>query len=138
MKRKLKRILLIDDDTDCNFFQSRVLKKLNCVEQIDVVLNGQEALDFLTNKTDAGYPKPEIIFLDVNMPIMDGWEFLSAYENLTEEQKADIILIMLTTSLNPDDQSRALSSEDVSNFITKYLTEEKMMTILEEHFPDIL
>ncbi|MEO6550830.1 MAG: response regulator [Ferruginibacter sp.] len=131
-------ILLIDDDDDCNFFHRRLLTKLNCAEHIEVAKNGIEALEFLRSVRNGNHDNPSIIFLDINMPKMNGWEFLEEYKKLSDQQKAKIVLIMLTTSLNPQDQERAKTYSDVDGFKNKYLDEESLDEILQKYFPEYL
>src|SRR5688572_18621027 len=109
MNRKLHCVLLIDDDEPTNFLNRMAIEDLDCVEHIKVIQNAREALDYLALANqpaplNANYPKPELIFLDINMPAMDGWEFLNYYEALPEENKSSVIVIMLTTSFNPEDE----------------------------------
>jgi CheY-like chemotaxis protein len=134
MKSKLNCILLVDDDNDCNFFHKRLLQEMNCTEKIQVATNGAEALEFL--KTCSGDYVPDIILLDINMPKVNGWEFLEAYEKLPIQFKAKIVLIMLTTSLNPDDRVKASTFPSVKGFKEKYLDEGMLQDILKEHFAD--
>ena len=76
MKQKLNSILLIDDDIATNFIHTRLIKKTLVVDTIITKLNGEEAMEYLTTKKDGEYPQPELIFLDINMPVMNGWEFI--------------------------------------------------------------
>ncbi len=69
------------------------------------------------------------------MPRMDGWDFLEAYRELSEEQKSDTIVIMLTTSLNPEDEKKAEQFAEVVGFKIKPLTVEMLTEILEQYFP---
>ncbi|RED97430.1 response regulator [Marinoscillum furvescens] len=137
MSEKLKCILLVDDDDDCNFFHKRLIAKLDCAEHVEVCTNGIEALEYLTQRMERGYPRPELIFLDINMPKMNGWEFLEKYKTLDPDQKAEMLVVMLTTSLNPDDRSRADSNDDVHAFANKYLDKSKLQLILEKNFPQL-
>ena len=143
MKKKLNCVLLIDDDLGTNFINQMILKKADITDHIQTVLNGKEALDFITNKgiyEKAGnvFPQPMLTFLDINMPVMDGWEFLEAYHKLEEHQKGHIVIIMLTTSLNPDDKARAEENSEVSGFKNKPLSLQKIENIMQTHFPDYL
>ena len=133
MKTKLGRILLIDDDNDSNYFHQRVLKKMDCAKLIETASNGIEGLYKL--KTTS--PKPDIIFLDINMPKMDGWEFLKEYEKLSIEERGKV-LIMVTSSMNPDDQKKAETFNCVQGFKIKYLEEQDISQILSHNFPDYI
>ena len=133
MREKLKCILLVDDDTEDNEFHKMVIEEMNITERIEIALNGLEALNFLKEENQTA---PDIIFLDVNMPKMNGWEFLEEYHKLTREQKAKVVIIMLTTSLNPADKKRAEQFPDITDFNSKPLTEEMMNEILARYFPE--
>jgi CheY-like chemotaxis protein len=134
MKPKLKTILLVDDDEATNFINKMAIKQMNCTENIVVKENGIAALDYLTTYIDGKYPQPDLIFLDINMPAMDGWEFLQEYDNLEDNQLAKTVIVMLTTSLNPDDKVKAKVIPLISDFMSKPLTNEKLEHILERHF----
>ncbi|REG92788.1 response regulator [Algoriphagus antarcticus] len=135
MKRKLNSILLVDDDPDDNFYHQIVINKMNMVNQIDIAANGIEALAYLKKEECVA---PDIIFLDLNMPKMNGWEFLEEYKHLGISVKAKVLIVILTTSANPDDIKRAKEIEDVTGFETKPLTKELLREILEQHFQDYL
>jgi CheY-like chemotaxis protein len=132
MTRKLNCILLIDDDYEDNFYHKIVIERMNITDRVEEVHNGLEALEFLKKENQI---IPELIFLDINMPKMNGWEFLAEYKKLSEAQKASITIMMLTTSANPDDVKRAEEIEEVDGYENKPLTEEMLTEILQKHFP---
>ena len=140
MKRKLNCVLLIDDDEPTNFLNKMIIEETGQVEEVKVAQSAREALDYLSGKGQADInndlPTPELIFLDINMPAMDGWEFLEKYDQLSPEQKAAIIVVMLTTSFNPEDEQKAERISYISSYRNKPLTQEILMGILEEHFKD--
>jgi CheY-like chemotaxis protein len=136
MKKKLSCALLIDDDENCNFFHKRLLIKGNCTDCVEVVHDGRQAINFLRSENDGVYSNPEIIFLDINMPKMNGWEFLEEYKNFEASRKAKIVLVILTTSLNPDDMERSRSYADVRGFKNKFLTKDILDEIMIQYFPD--
>ncbi len=135
MKKKLNCILLVDDDPDDNFFHQRIINKMEITHAIAVAKNGVEALEYLRKENQV---IPELIFLDINMPKMNGWEFLEQYKTLDEKQKARITIMMLTTSANPDDVAKANSIEEVTGIRTKPLSVEMLNEILNEHFQDYI
>lgn len=137
MKRKLNCILLIDDDEPTNFLNKMVIEEVDCTERVETMQSAREALKYLTNTTsDGDYPRPDLVFLDINMPAMDGWEFLEKYNQLSKDQKAKIIVVMLTTSFNPEDELRARNMSGISGFRNKPLTPEILTQILHKYFPD--
>ncbi len=138
MKKKLRNILLIDDYEADNYIHQRVIRLADVTEKITVKLGAREALDYLCEQIDGAYPNPEIIFLDINMPGMSGWEFLDEYVKLDEEQKAGIIVCMLTTSDASSDQEKAAQYDIINDFSNKPLTKKKLMTLIEQYFPDYL
>ena len=143
MKKLLNCVLLVDDNDSDNFIHTRVLEKSGITKHIRIAMNGQEALDFLTSKENCGqsendYTQPELIFLDINMPVMDGWEFLEEYNKLDDNQKGKVVLVMLTTSLNPTYKTRAEAIIHGGSFQFKPLSLELINEIMLKHFPDYL
>ena len=116
------------------FLNKLVIQDLDCTDKILTAENGQQAIEMLTEETDQGFLCPDLILLDINMPIVNGWEFMDKYQTLSAEQKAKIVVVMLTTSLNPDDRSRAESIEDIKDFVSKPLDETTLKDIIEKHF----
>jgi len=141
MKHKLNCVLVIDDDEPTNFFTRMIIEESGCTNHIKVMQSGQEALDYLVKSKQAGsdagsYPSPDLILLDINMPAMDGWEFLDEYKKLNVENR--IIVVMLTTSLFPEDKLRAEKIPEISGFENKPLTEEKLTAVLEKYFANVM
>ena len=84
---KLKEILLIDDSKGTNSLNKRLLREMDVAEHISTELNGRLALDYLLSKNEKGnYPSPDIIFLDINMPIMDGYQFLKEFKSVKKRR----------------------------------------------------
>lgn len=138
MKNKLNCILLVDDDEPTNFLNQMVLEELNITKHIKIAENGKEALSYLekTGSGDENFPLPELILLDINMPAMNGWEFLQQYAQLPPRQKANVVIVMLTTSLNPDDRAKAEEISEVTGFETKPLTADAIQLLLKNYFPE--
>ncbi len=129
--KKISCILLIDDDEPTNFIHQMAIEEADCCNTLNMVTNGLEALDYFNNTENT---TPEVVFLDINMPRMNGWQFLDEYKKLDQEKKARIVIVMLTTSLNPADLKRAKEIEEISDFRNKPLTVDMLEEILEHHF----
>jgi len=136
MERKLNCVLLIDDDEPTNFLNQIIIESTGCTEQIKTVQSGEEALEYLTHtcSSDKTLPCPDLIFLDINMPAMNGWEFLEKYRKLEKKYKGKVMIVMLTTSLFPEDRLYAREIPEISAFENKPLTEEKLDNILKKFF----
>ncbi len=140
MKRQLNCIMLIDDDELTNFINRMVLEKCGCTRHIQIAEGGWEALDYLIKSEEANdedlYPSPDLIYLDINMPGMNGWEFLEEYKKINLRNRT--ILVMLSTSLFPEDELKAEEIPEISGFENKPLTREKVEAAIEKYFPDAI
>lgn len=139
MKNKLNCVLLVDDDFATTFINKKVIEKAEISEYIQVALNGREAIDYLCNQgkfesKKKEYPRPQLILLDINMPVMDGWEFISAFQSLNLENKEDIVIVMLSSSINPEDKIKAKFIEEISDFKRKPLSKEILIEIITNNF----
>jgi response regulator RpfG family c-di-GMP phosphodiesterase len=140
MKRykDLDCVLLVDDDISTNFIHRRIVENAKINVDVKEITSAKEALDYLTysgkyeNKEDA--PKAGIIFLDINMPGMNGWDFIAEYKKLDERHKARIVVVMLTTSLNPDDEQHAANVEEIATYLHKPLNIEAFAKIADKYF----
>ena len=133
--QKLAAILLVDDDPTTNFLNQLLLEELAVADQLLVAENGAEALHILTHVLPpaAADPGPVLVLLDVNMPVMNGIEFLEAYQQLLPDRRQGVVIVMLTTTLHPHDLAR-IQALPVSDLVSKPLSEEKINAILREHF----
>ena len=130
--------MLVDDDPDDNFFHERVIKKSDAANTVIAKQTGMAALEYLTSKSDHSDTHPDLIFLDINMPGMNGWEFLEEYNKLDKQLQSHAVVVMLTTSGNPDDRMKAELLSGVSDFKTKPLTREMLAEILGKYFQPLL
>jgi len=132
MRKRLNCVMLIDDDADDNYYHQVILKKMNITDHIEVAESGPEALDYLKKENQI----PDIIFLDINMPGMSGWDFLDEYKKLSAREKETVIIVMLTTSISPADKEKADSMSEITSFKSKPMTKEMLNDILEQYFSD--
>jgi len=135
---KLKNVLLIDDSESDNFYHSRKIKKLGITDNIHICYSGEEALEYLKSELDGIHPQPTLIFLDINMPGMNGWEFLEEYEKLELSQQGEVVLTMLSNSIDERDKLRAQKYKSVHGFYSKPLKEDYLTVILESYFKNFL
>lgn len=129
---KISKILLIDDDKTTNFLNQLLLEDLGVAEQVLVAENGQEALQLIGQQPGFG-ASSTLILLDINMPVMNGFEFLEAYQKLEFAHKHTVIIVMLTTSLNPRDVTR-LEQLPIQGFLSKPLRQEMVYGLMKQHF----
>lgn len=129
---KISCTLLVDDDETANYLNSLLFARLEVTEQLLVAHNGVEALT-LINQNCPGKNCPALILLDINMPIMDGFEFLEAYKQFHFDQQQSVVIIMLTTSLNPQDVAK-VQQANIARLVNKPLTKKILQEIIEEHF----
>lgn len=132
MNNKLECILLIDDDEATNYLHKMIIDKSDCTKECVVAENGLEALELLQAKKNP--LKPDLIFLDINMPKMDGWEFLIEYKNIYKIPNSTI-LIMLSTSIHSNDKKKAESIEEINGFVNKPLSKETIQEVMRTYFP---
>ena len=127
-------VLLIDDDKATNFFNKRVVTKHKGFGEVNTVQSGMAALEYLISVGDNKATKPDLIFLDINMPAMNGWEFLTEFSKLDSKITRDIKIILLSTSSNPDEVIASSKNHSVDDFINKPLSLNLLDDVLENHF----
>lgn len=134
--KKLSKILIIDDDPMTTYIQKRFLDGFQVADQIEIVNDGEEALERIKYDIQSGNDDniPALIFVDLNMPFMDGFQFLEAYQNLEFEIKDSVVVSVLTSSFSRKDINRVKEFPVVDDYVVKPLTQEKMMELMEKHF----
>lgn len=125
---KINCILLVDDDETTNFVNQLLLEHMEITDQVLVASNGRQALTLIEQQCC-----PMLILLDINMPVMNGFEFMEAYEGLELPQKQAVVVVMLTTSLNPKDMER-LEQMPIQGYLNKPLTEEAVRALARQFF----
>lgn len=132
----LDLIMLVDDDDTTNFVNKRLLMKLGVAKQIVIKKNGAEALEYLQEANVAGKEalRPDLIFLDIKMPVMDGFTFLDEYHRQQLSQNGGMIILMLTSSASFYDLERLKTYEYVKKHFSKALTEADVKDIMSQYY----
>ena len=129
-KPKYKTVMLLDDNEVDNFVNKKMLENSNFAGQIYVHTSSKGALEFLNNLDTNGQASkdliPDIIFVDINMPIMDGFQFLEEFEKVPDGVRSKSKVVMLTTSINPNDIQRCAENERIFKYFNKPLTQEHL------------
>lgn len=128
---KIKSICIIDDDEIYQFLIKKQVAVQNLAEEVCVFPNGQEAIQYFQNSIATKAELPDIVFLDVNMPIMDGWEFLDEYGKIYKQFHKEVKLYMISSSLNESDITRAQKMEQVKEYLVKPISGEKLVSLLQ-------
>lgn len=127
---KHKAVMLIDDNDIDNFINEKIIKGFTFADNVYVHSSSKSALEFLKNleTLKEGHLEliPDFIFLDINMPIMDGFHFLGEFEKLSPKFRSSVKIVMLTTSLNQSDIERVKPFKQVVKFLHKPLTEANL------------
>ncbi len=126
---KLSKILLIDDDEPTNFLNGLVIERSKLAEEVVSVNSGREALDYLISNDSP----PDLILLDINMPLMDGWDFIEEFVKLNYNPEITKI-IMLTSSISYEDRSKADNNPNVTDFKSKPLNKDILQEIIDKYF----
>ncbi|HYF69569.1 MAG TPA: response regulator [Ohtaekwangia sp.] len=124
-----KNILLVDDDSIANFLIEKIVQSTGLAQNIFKALNGKEALKFFNQEV----VQPDVVLLDLNMPIMNGFEFIQAFNLLNIENKNNILIILVTSSSNPSDMERA-KDLGIRYYLTKPISAESIKSIILTEF----
>lgn len=129
------KILIIDDDEINNLICTKVIKDYSPETQVDSVTSGSKGLDYLNDvMNNAVSELPDVIFLDINMPAMNGWDFIREYRKINSNMNKEIKLFVLTSSQYYQDSELADQYVEVQKLITKPLTSEILNEIELSYF----
>ena len=127
--RKFRKVLLIDDDEIVNSINQVIIKHAKFAEDVVALTGVTEAIDFLRTSQKNG-AIPEVIFLDLNMPERNGWDFMDEFNQLNIKETK---VVMLTSSISIKDENKAKTSDDIAAFVSKPLSPEMLDRIYEEN-----
>lgn len=122
-------VLLVDDDAVCNLICRKILERTGMVTEIDVAMNGEEALNIFNDCFSGIRSQPDLILLDLNMPVMDGFSFLEAFRKMPSVHKSKTRVIILSSSIDPRDIQKA-KTMGVDHYLSKPLSEDKLLSAL--------
>ncbi len=123
----MNHILLVDDDNVHHVVTSMLIKRLPFQLKSSKAMDGLEALNMIKDNLDA---PPDLILLDLNMPVMNGWEFLEKIAELESEMPHQPVICILSSTIAPDDIERANGYSNVHSFISKPLLKNDMINLL--------
>jgi CheY-like chemotaxis protein len=126
----MKNVLLVDDDKIFNFINTQMLKQTGMASEIHTALNGKQAIEYLTESYRETSSVPDVILLDLNMPIMNGFDFLEAFKIMSLPDKEHVNIIVVTSSDNPQDIDKARDM-GATHYLTKPLSPESLKHALE-------
>ena len=123
---------IVDDDPIHQFGMKVLLQRIKFSNEVLIYQNGQEAIDALTQRMEKGLKLPSIIFLDLNMPIKDGWGFLDDFVEIPHQNREKIVIYVVSSSINPSDQEKAKKYAVVSNYIVKPISKDQLTNVLDD------
>lgn len=124
-------ICVIDDDKMYQFVVRKTLDLVKKPKTLLIFSDGEEALDFIKSKLHSSVELPDIIFLDINMPIMDGWDFLEEFLKINGKPDKKITIYMVSSSVDPVDMQKAKTYSEVSGYIVKPIGPTRMTEIID-------
>ncbi|MEO9894704.1 response regulator [Aurantibacter sp.] len=127
--KKLLNVCIIDDDDIHLYTIKRALKEIAIPQEISTFSDGEEAINFIKDNSDNSDALPDLILLDINMPIMDGFDFIEAFVEL--KIKKDIIIHMVSSSVNPNDIKRAKDIPQITEYITKPISPKVLEQLIK-------
>lgn len=128
--KRVKQLTLVDDDEVFVYLTKKTIKKTNRVDFVSVFNNGLDALNFLKEKREYVEELPDILFLDLSMPIMDGWQFLNEFIKINPKMGKEISIYICSSSISPEDLASAKAIKEVSDFLIKPIYKEKLIDLI--------
>lgn len=125
----VKTTFIIDDDETYVYAMKRLISIKNHSEEVLSFKNGKEAIDYFIETPEGGVIMPDVVLLDVRMPVMDGWGFLDAFSQLDIVGKDEVNLYMVSSSIDPQDLEKANSAPFVKKYLFKPINSDDLRLI---------
>lgn len=132
--KQINKVMLIDDNEADNFLHKIIIEESNLAHSISIANDAYEAIDIIKESNTDSVDSPDLIFLDINMPGINGWEFLDQISDILPQLSPQPIIIMLSTSQNPEDINRADQHPKIQEFHNKPLSSEILEHISQTYF----
>lgn len=129
--KQIDTLMMVDDDQVYLYLAKKAILDAGVTRNIMLMYNGRDALDYLEKNRQSETELPELIFLDLTMPVMDGWEFLEEYTQLQPRIGKPIIIYVVSSSISPDDIERARNISTVTDYLIKPVTREMYLEIVK-------
>jgi len=135
MGKKIPNILIIDDDPMSSFMLKRLAELGELADIITIFNSARSALEYIEERKQADNLLPDVIFLDIYMPILNGWDFLTAFKTLKPQLSKKIDIVIVSSSEHPRDVEQARTFEEVKAYAVKPVSLERLKEIIENPQP---
>ncbi len=126
------KVCVIDDDDIYQFLLKKELKHTNLVDKIEVFTDGQKAIDYFIENKKSIELLPDVIFLDINMPIMNGWQSLEQFKQIQPKIAKEITIYLVSSSFDDRDINRSKEYTEVTDYIIKPVKRSNLLSVLRE------
>ncbi len=127
--KKINTLCVIDDDAIYTFTIKRIIAKAEVAENTMFFHNGKVALDFFVENVSLTDSLPDLILLDINMPVLDGWQFMDQFINILPQIQKQIAIYIVSSSNDPEDINKARAIAEITDFVVKPITVQTLQDI---------
>lgn len=128
---KKSNILLVDDDELYLFLMEKTIHQISNTLKVNSVTDGERAIEYIAQCTNEMTPLPEVIFLDINMPFLDGWGFLAEFKKLKPLISNKVNIYIVSSSMRESDKKRAASLEELTGYVIKPVGKDQLVEIFK-------
>ena len=135
--KTLEHVLIVDDDEVNNFICENIIIKTGFAKKVSSFSEASDSLNYLKSLSNSGENAPDLIFLDINMPDINGWKYLEFFKGLSPNEGGNVPIIMLSSSIYKDDRARSMNFDSVVDFISKPISKSVLENINDTHFANL-